>query len=81
MAGSRVAGEEGVVEEQHGNDCVLPKGVEDELASSQASLKYTNNNAHSDVPMQTHTRLSLLMFIPFSFSLQVRFAAMLQVRR
>ena len=33
VAGSRVAGEEGVVEEQHCNDSVLPKGVEDELAS------------------------------------------------
>lgn len=55
VAGSRVAGEEGVVEEQHGNDSVLPKGVEDELASvfpdklemHQRTLKRTHANTYT----------------------------------
>ena len=67
VAGSRVAGEEGVVEEQHCNDSVLPKGVEDELASVFPGKLEMHQRTLGRIHANTYTvpTVSLLMYMMF----------------
>lgn len=75
MAGSRVAGEEGVVEEQHGNDSVLPKGVEDELASVFPGKLEMHQRKLGRIHANTYTVPTVSLLCLFASSLRSHVAS------